>query len=265
MSKPTNQSTQIEKPQKLFIREPSAILVDYMGDDHSIIQAARMSFATLDKDYDHTKVKSLINYLARGMQSSDWQELVDTLSEGTECKVAANNLLRKIRHASIHWTPFAHTTIKILCKAPVPIRTQAFKHKQGLVENEESRRYITSTPEIYLPNFKQKPTGSIKQGSGDVHKENAYWRNVYKHQTMKALTVYEKMLEDGVCPEQARFVLPQGAMVNWLWTGNLYAFANYVGTRLDSHAQSDGYPLAKDIDKICRDLFPISWSALVDQ
>lgn len=254
-----------KQPPKLYINAPSATLIDHMGSDADVVRAARMSFSQLGIEPDETKMKGLINYLARGVQSSDWQTLVDTVAAGTECKVAAEALLRKIRHASIHWTPFAHTTIKLLCKAPVPIRTQAFKHKQGLVENEESRRYITSTPEIYVPNFKEKPTGSIKQGSGDTHPQNARWRNVYKHQTMKALIVYEKMLEDGVCPEQARFVLPQGAMVNWLWTGNLYAFANYVGTRLDNHAQSDGYPLAQDIDKICRQLFPIAWSALVDQ
>lgn len=264
MSNVTDSANQTQPP-KLYLNAPTATLVDFMGSDEDVVRAARMSFSDRNVEHDETKAKGLINYLARGMQSSDWDRLIHTLAEGTECKIDAANVLHSIRHTSTHWTPFAHTSIKILCKAPVPIRTQAFKHKQGLVENEESRRYISSTPEIYVPNFREKPTGSIKQGSGQTHRNNSAWRNTYKHQTMKALIVYEKMIADGVCPEQARFILPQGAMVNWLWTGNLYAFANYVVTRLDSHAQSDGHPLAKDIDHICRALFPISWSALVDQ
>jgi thymidylate synthase (FAD) len=72
------------------------------------------------------------------------------------------------------------------------------------------------------------------------------------------------MLEIGVCPEQARLVLPQGAVVNWVWTGSLYAYFNYVSTRLDPHAQSDAYPMAHDIAKICQEHFPMAWAALIN-
>lgn len=248
-----------------YVSKPSATLLDHMGTDADIVKAARMSFNDYDQDLSDKGMLSLLNYLARGIKDSEWIELLRKLQLGTVVVSEAQELLKSIRKQKTHWTPFAHTTIKLKCAAPIPIRTQAFKHKTGLVENEESRRYITTTPEIYLPDFRYKPEGSIKQGSGKLHVYNEAWQEAYMDSVHHAVQVYEDMLTDNVCPEQARFVLPQGAIVNWVWTGNLFAFANYVETRLDPHAQSDGYPFAKDIDAICRQLFPMAWPALIDQ
>ena len=250
-----------------FVSAPSAQYIDHMGTDQRIVQVARVSFENFDSSLTDKEVFSLLNYLARGMASKDWDaifesELPSMIHLSNEKRKA---FICKLRHMSTHWTPFAHTAITLKCAAPIPIRTQAFKHKTGFVENEESRRYITSTPKIYLPEFNYKPEGSIKQGSGKAHALNEVWQKSYMDSVHHAVQVYKDMLADNVCPEQARFVLPQGAIVNWIWTGNLYAYANYVATRLDSHAQADGYPFAKDIDKICRDLFPMAWSALIDQ
>ena len=61
---------------------------------------------------------------------------------------------------------------------------------------------------------------------------------------------------------QARFVLPQGAMVNWIWTGNLLAFANFFNKRSDSHAQQEIQDLAHAVAAIVEPLFPVSWAAL---
>lgn len=248
-----------------YVTKPSAEYVDHMGNDADIVKAARMSFSDYDQDLSDKGILSLLNYLARGMKDVDWLALVEKIQKGSFDRDEALALLKTIRKQKTHWTPFAHTTIKLKCAAPVPIRTQAFKHKTGLVENEESRRYITTTPDIYLPDFKYRPEASIKQGSGKEHALNEQWQNVYMDSVHRAVQVYEDMLADNVCPEQARFVLPQGAIVNWVWTGNLFAFANYVSSRLDPHAQADGYPLAHDIDQICRRLFPMAWSVLIDQ
>ena len=168
----------------------------------------------------------------------------------------------RIRHQAVHWTPFAHTAISLRMKAPIPIRTQCFKHKQGLVENEESRRYISSTPEIFIPEFRQKPEGSIKQGSAGIHPKNKGLQEAYKFHTEQSVAVYKWMLEEGVAPEQARFVLPQGAMVNWIWRGNLIAFANFFNKRSDSHAQQEIQDLAHAVAAIVEPLFPVSWAAL---
>lgn len=248
----------------------AAVYVDHMGNDNSVVNAARMSFGADAKVYTDVQNKSLINYLAYGVSSKDVARILAEIKsgapsqlDGDEALAWAMDLYQELRHQDRHWTPFAHTAISIRMKAPVPIRTQCFKHKQGMVENEESRRYISSTPEIFIPEyFRAKPEGSIKQGSAGKHEASDYWLRQYEESTSKAVALYEKMLADGIAPEQARFVLPQGAMVNWLWTGNLLSFANFYNKRIDSHAQVEIQHLAGIVGEIIRPLFPVSWSAL---
>ena len=135
-----------------------------------------------------------------------------------------------------------------------------------MVENEESRRYISTTPEIFVPDFfRAKPEGSIKQGSGDEHEDSTSWIDTYRKITTMAVNTYENMLTDGVCPEQARFILPQGAIVNWIWTGNLVSFANFYLKRTDSHAQVEVQEVAKKVGDLVKEIFPVSWSALVGE
>lgn len=209
-----------------------AELLDYMGDDLAVVNAARVSF---------NKESSLV-----GTQLRD-----------TDAKLI--NYLAKYDH----WTPFAHTALKFRCSAPVPIRTQAFKHKIGMVENEESRRYISSTPEIYIPEFfRAKPEGSIKQGSAGQHQYSREYMQRYEAHAQLAVNFYEEMVEVGVCPEQARFILPQGAIVNWIWTGNLVSFANFYNKRTEATAQYEVKVLAESVGKQIAELFPISWNAL---
>lgn len=208
----------------------SVELLDHMGDDLAVVQAARVSFAKDAAEFDEVRDGKLINYLAK----------------------------------HDHWTPFAHTALKFRVSAPVPIRTQCFKHKIGMVENEESRRYISSTPEIFIPEyFRAKPEGSIKQGSGEKHPYSDAWIDEYKGVTELAVKTYTSMLEDGVCPEQARFILPQGAIVNWIWTGNLVSFANFYIKRTDPNAQREVQVVAEAVGKEVEKIFPVSWNALV--
>lgn len=215
-----------------------AELIDHMGTDLSVVNAAKVSFDRIDgywideEEAKRLNVRShpgLIRYLAK----------------------------------HDHWTPFAHTAISLRMQAPVPIRTQCFKHKQGLVENEESRRYISSRPVLFVPDaFRNAPTNGAKQGSSGVHHRSDYWRSVYEANCQLQITLYERMIEDGVCPEQARFVLPQGCEVNWVWTGNLYAFANFFNKRTDPHSQKEVRDLAEQVGSIVQPLFPVSWEAL---
>ena len=213
--------------------ELEAVLVDSMGDDLSVVNAARVSFEN-DDDDSRTDAQNtrLIKYLAK------------------------HN----------HWTPFAHTAITLKMKAPVPIRTQCFKHKQGFVENEESRRYISSTPEYYVPTFR-KSVENKKQGSGDDLSEEdqaaAQW--VYSQWMETAIDMYEKAIAHGICEEQARLYLPQGCMVNWVWTGSLAAYARFCKQRLDPHAQKEIQDLAAMVSEQLAKLYPISWEALTCQ
>lgn len=201
--------------------------VDHMGSDLSVVNAARVSFSK------HTEV----------MQEGD-VKLISFLA----------------RHN--HWTPFAHPQITLRMSAPVPIRTQCFKHKQGFVENEESRRYIKGTPELYVPDEFRQAAENVKQGSAGVHPKSAYWLRRYNRVTVEALCEYADMIKDGVCPEQARFILPQGCMVNWIWTGSLAAYARFYRQRTDPHAQKEVQLLAEKVGTIIEPLFPVSWKAL---
>lgn len=245
------------------MNKQSAQYIDHMGSDMSVATAARVSFDKVADMFTPEQNHALIRYLARGRSSKDFDTLVRTIAEGVGSVEDAERLLGQIAATATHWTPFAHTAITLRMKAPVPIRTQSFKHKMGLVENEESRRYITSTPELFIPDeFRLKPEGSIKQGSGSAHPDSDKWLEIYKVRCMDAIRTYEEMIADGVCPEQARFILPQGVMVNWIWTGNLFAFANFYNKRSDSHAQKEIQDLATMVKDIIEPLYPVSWEAL---
>ena len=137
-----------------------------------------------------------------------------------------------------------------------------FKHKIGYVESEESRRYISSEPLVYVPEVFRAKAENVKQGSGDAHPSSDYYRTKYAKMAMDACDLYEEMLKEGICPEQARFALPQGVEVNWVWTGSLYAFANAYNQRSDSHAQKEVQDLFAEVDKIIAPLYPVSWAAL---
>lgn len=137
-----------------------------------------------------------------------------------------------------------------------------FKHKIGYVESEESRRYISTSPEVFVPPYFRAKADNVKQGSGDVHAHSSYWRGLYQAHCQESVQIYTDMVNAGVCPEQARFVLPQGCEVNWVWTGSLYAFANFYNQRSDSHAQKEIQELAEEVNQIIAPLFPVSWAAL---
>lgn len=224
-----------------------AELIDYMGSDLSVVNAARVSF---DKRSDYELVESEPD------PEEGWIALEFVLKEDDKKLI---NYLAKHNH----WTPFAHTSISLRMQAPVPIRTQCFKHKQGLVENEESRRYISGRPTLFVPEyFRSRPEGSVKQGSGEVHHDSEFWIDRYESWCHELIDIYEEMIAEGVCPEQARFVLPQGCEVQWIWTGNVFAFANFFNKRTDPHAQREIQDLAKMVGEIIEPLFPVSWKAL---
>lgn len=204
--------------------------VSHMGDDLTVVNAARVSFNKESMEFTGRDEK-LISYLAK------------------------HN----------HWTPFAHPQITLRIKAPISIRTQLFKHKQGFVENEVSRRYVVDDPEVYLPRWRNAPTDGAKQGSsGSMEINNDYntCSRAYLMVVEEALHTYKMLLDRGVAPEQARFALPQGTYTEWWWTGSLAAYARVCKLRSDSHAQWEVQEYSNAIGAIVRDLFPVSWSAL---
>lgn len=212
--------------------EPELVqYIDHMGDDDAVCDAARVSMA---KDADMFTVNQnhrLIGYLAK------------------------HN----------HWSPFSHCQIKFRFKAPIFVARQLQKHQVGFAWNEVSRRYVNEEPEFWMPNYLRSKADNVKQGSSEAaHPASDLYKidmdNVYYATNL----AYQAMIADGVCPEQARAILPQSMMTEWIWTGSLYAWARMYALRIDAHAQREVQFYATRIDEEMTRLFPISWSALKD-
>ena len=228
-------------------------LVDCMGSDLTVCNAARVSF---DSESEW------------GIDESAKKRLEESGSHfSNECiKQLKEKDVKLIKYLATHnhWTPFAHPQITLRVKAPVSIRTQLYKSKQGLVENEVSRRYVSTEPEFYEPRWRSKSTNGAKQGSDDfmVTEDAAVSSCSYNRAINQCMKSYNYLLRCGVAPEQARFVLPQGMYTEWYWTGSLAAFARVYKLRIDSHAQWEVQEYAKAIGEIIEPLFPVSWKCL---
>jgi len=238
-----------------------AVYQDHYLSDTDVANFARQSFAKVAEQFTPEQNHNLIKFLARGMASGDWNNLMEELLN-IESKDDAEALAVHLRNIPEHWVPFGHPQITLRMQAPIPVRVQSFKHKVGFVESEESRRYISSRPELFIPKHFRAAAASVKQGSAGPHTESEQWKTVYTEHCTQALDTYEAMIADGVCPEQARLILPQGCEVNWVWTGSLYAYANFYNQRSDSHAQQEIQDLAEAVNQIIAPLYPVSWNAL---
>lgn len=234
-------------------------------DDDAVAHAARLSFSRNASDFSKESNNGLIRYLARGIPSNEYEKHIEALCSFDFTEEEAKNFYSNIRNTPIHWAPFAHPHITLEMSAPVPIRTQCFKHKIGTVESEESRRYIKCVPRVYIPEYFRAAADNVKQGSADgPHERSDYWVSQYTHAVDFAVVKYNEMIADGICPEMARFILPQGTIVRWIWTGSLYAMANFAIQRTDSHAQKEVRDLANSVCDIIAPLYPVSWAALCE-
>ena len=207
-------------------------LIDSMGTDLSVANAARVSFAKKNEEFKEPGDRKLINYLAK--------------------------------HG--HWTPFGHCTLSYHIKAPIFVARQLVKHQVGLVWNEISRRYVDDDPEFWYPEHWRGRADDKKQGSSDEYVD---WLDRFERTGHRAVVVsemalkaYKDMLEAGVCPEQARMVLPQNTYTEWYWSGSLYAFARVCNLRCQPDAQKETRDVCWKIDEFAKYLFPTSWKAL---
>lgn len=208
-------------------------LLDHMGSDLTIANAARVSFHKANDNLDPERDPKLISYLA----DHD------------------------------HWSPFAHCFLQFRIKAPIFVARQLVKHQVGLAWNEVSRRYVSEEPEFYIPHqLRGKPTDGAKQGScGELEgNENLDALMEFSGSIAVARQVYNRLLnEHSVAPEMARMVLPQNMMTEWIWSGSLYAFSRVCNLRLDHHSQSETTQIARQISDEAQPLFPYAWAALL--
>jgi len=225
-------------------------LVDHMGNDLRVANAARVSFSKESKwDLVPSGEESGIPFVT----------LCNTKLSERDTKL----IYYLARHG--HWSPFSHCFLTFRIKAPLFVARQLAKHQVGLAWNEVSRRYVDSDPEFYKPDGWRKRAENVKQGSGDILRDKEHLNAAYAAFVGRALGTYQGLLDQGVAPEMARMVLPQSMMTEWYWSGSLYAFARVVRQRLDPHAQRETQDVAELIDTECGKAFPISWKALMEK
>lgn len=237
-----------------------ATYIDHMGDDLRVVNAARVSFNKLSKTItEHLCENCMQSKLTQTCQWCDAKTMTierDTISEGD---IRLLNFLA--RHN--HFTPFCHPQITLHIKVPIFVARQLDKHQIGLVKNEVSRRYVSSEPEFYFPEEWRKQADDKKQGSGDILRPVA---NKITHMAAEDVTthsngIYQKMLDSGVCEEQARMILPQNMFTEYYWTGSLYAFIRMFELRLKADAQKETREIVQQIYHIIQPYFPRSIEA----
>ena len=210
--------------------------IQHTGSDLAVVNAARVSF---DKE-------------------SSWEK--NGKSGGTDNDLSEKDkkLIRYLANHK-HFSPFNHSFITLRIKAPVFVARQLVKHK-FMPWNEVSRRYVDDEPEFYCPDYWRKRADNVKQGSSE---ETILWPNLSWNNATRSLEDYKKALEDDVCPEMARMLLPQSMMTSWWWSGTLGAYCDMLKLRLDPHTQKESRIVAEKVKEVIEPLFPVSVPALL--
>ena len=217
----------------------SVTYIQHMGDDLTVVNAARVSFGKQRE--------------ALGYTGAEGGAMRPILADGD---VRLINYLAKHRHMS----PFGHCFVSFHVKAPIFVARQLVKHK-FLRWNEISRRYVDNIPEFYRADQWRGRSVDAKQGSEGVTYPDPDIISFYNH---TALRSYNELLENGVCPEQARMVLPQSTMTEWYWSGSLDAFTDMCHLRLKADTQYETQVVAARIAEYLEDIYPVSWQALME-
>ena len=206
----------------------SVELIDFMGSDLNVVNAARVSFDKVSTEFNN-KDERLLAYLAK--------------------------------HG--HWSPFAHTSITVRCKVPLFLARQLVKHQVGGSWNEVSRRYVDSDPEFWFPKVLHTRPENAKQGCGGVHPLSHTGLGFIEGTTREAFAMYKALLDSDVAPEEARMVLPLNTMTEFMWTGSVMFFARVIKQRKDAHAQLVAQEFAELLTAAIADVYPKSLEALL--
>ena len=224
-----------EQKVKTMLGEKMQVkLVDKMGSDLSVVNAARVSFA----------------------KESEWESIPEGGQIEGLLSLADEKLIKYLAKHN-HWSPFGHASMQFHIKAPIFVARQLVKHQVGLVWNEVSRRYVDDEPEFYIPKKWRLKADNKKQGSSDETIEyNIDGAIQFVTQT------YNNLLREQVAPEMARMVLPQNLYTEWYWSGTLMAFARVCNLRCAKDTQWETQQIANQIDEFGEKLFEYSWKEL---
>lgn len=226
-SETKNINREIKCLDKGFVR-----LVDYMGDDDAIVQAARVSYGKGTKSVSEDR--GLIRYL--------------------------------MRHK--HTSPFEMVEFKFHVKLPIFVARQWIRHRTANV-NEYSGRYSEMKDEFYLPEINQiRPQSALnKQGrANEAIPENEAIRIQSEMQELQAMLFgkYNSLLESSVAREIARINLPLSNYTEWYWKIDLHNLFHFLRLRMDSHAQYEIQVYGEAIAEIIKDIVPIAYEAFQD-
>lgn len=215
-------------------------LVDHMGDDRSIVNAARVSFDKESKEFSAGDAK-LLKYLA----------------------------------AHSHTSPLRHAFVSLELYAPLLVCRQLWKYcvasshlEDGTAHNESSRRYLTENVEFTVPGpgeWRSAPTDK-KQGSGEPidYDLGRKFTTLLEMSQTAGENLYNEAMKAGICAEQARLFLPAyGLYVRWRWAGSLAMFLHVLDQRLHHDAQKETQEYAKAIATIVKELYPSAYQAFV--
>jgi len=203
-------------------------LVDYMGDDAAIVQAARVSYGRGTKTVRDDR--GLIRYL--------------------------------MRHR--HTTPFEMVEVKFLVRLPIFVARQFIRHRTGSF-NEASARYsvVPDEYELLPPEAIRRQSTRNRQGRGDPLPTETVgrFRDDLDRISKDAYAAYERALADGVAREVARLVLPVSYYTQWYWKTNLWNLFHFLSLRLDLHAQEEIRLYAAELARLGRCVAPIAFEA----
>jgi thymidylate synthase (FAD) len=208
-----------------------AELISHLGNDLTVVNAARVSF---DKE-------------------SEWESITPA---GPVENVLKDKDVKLIKYLAKHnhFTPFTHCMITLRETVPIFVARQRFKHTIGFSYNEVSRRYVNDTPEFYTPEEVNGKLRDKEEANGLIMSPEEIYDD--------CLRTYKQLLSIGVCAEQARMVLPQSMYTSYYVTGSLAAFARAYKLRSDDLAQIEIQNLAERWNNIIEELYPVSWEAL---
>ena len=203
-------------------------LLETFGDDLTVVNAARVSLGKHTDEFTEKDGK-LIKYLA------DHE----------------------------HTSPFFHPQARFRLKMPIWMAREWFRHTVGFARNEVSRRYVDDPPTFHIPEFRTRAPGKKQGSNDDVHPQNSQWEEFLMSQCRNMVTSYNIMLSNNIPPEQARMVLPQNMMTEFIETGSVAAYARLCHLRLGPDAQKEIRTVAGEVANQLKSKFPVSWAALI--
>jgi thymidylate synthase (FAD) len=205
----------------------SVVLLESFGNDLTVVNAARVSLGKHVDEFTDKDAK-LIKYLA------DHE----------------------------HTSPFFHPQARFRLKMPIWMAREWFRHTIGFARNEVSRRYVDDEPTFHIPEFRTRAPNKKQGSNDDVHVQNDQFGEFMMSQCRNAVTSYKIMLQNNIPPEQARMVLPQNMMTEFIETGSIAAYARLCHLRMGPDAQKEIREVAQKVAQELIKVFPVSWAAL---